>query len=418
MVAPDPPTRLAAEATIATTIILTWIEPEDDGGSSITGYKIEKALNGAASAVLVADTGTTDVTYTDSTLTARDTAVYLVSAINGDGTSLASNSASATTSTSEAQTIKELLESNWALTGELSKSNDDDMSEVVNFLNRDQVPGNKAAKMVTVQKINDLGNESVIEHPRYFEQIDTFEITCFLQVPDSADDVFNDWIDLMQQMTGEVKKILRTVYAPTGNIGSFFKTNIDWFRDYTFEFDDTMLIRTLRFTLTKLVAAEPDVFIGYGAVLSFDTSESKGDSLPAVDFTYGEVTDIVSNEAYTVIPYLTKDVTNGVGVPHLSRGMFNGTFNATLFLEESALVGSSLDQLSSIYLPQANSPFAKQLGQIVFLQKNEDTTTVPTILTRTYSLIVNQLSIIDKNENLLTCKISGQLRKVTGFSAS
>ena len=117
--------------------------------------------------------------------------------------------------------------------------------------------------MVTVQKINELGNENIIEHPKFFEQSDIFEITCFLQVTDSAPDVFSVWIDLMQQMTGEVTRILRTRFAPSDDTGEFFSTSTGWTRDDTFFPDEPMLVRTLRFTLTRILSNEPEVFIGY-----------------------------------------------------------------------------------------------------------------------------------------------------------
>ena len=66
------PLKLSAEATTETTIQLRWSPPESDGGDTITGYFIERSLNGAPFATLVADTGNDDTFYTDSTLSARD----------------------------------------------------------------------------------------------------------------------------------------------------------------------------------------------------------------------------------------------------------------------------------------------------------------------------------------------------------
>jgi len=209
MVAPDAPTQLSAEATDETTAQLRWLTPVDDGGTPITGYQIERNLNDGGFAVLVADTASVLTSYEDSTLSARDKAEYRVSAINADGIGAASDSATTTTATSDAQTIKEQLLNDWSLTGELSKSVTGEMDEVVHFLDRDQVPGNKVAKAVTVEKINRIGNENIVEHPKFLEQSDTFEITCFLQVPDSSPENFSVWVDLMQQMTDEVTRILK-----------------------------------------------------------------------------------------------------------------------------------------------------------------------------------------------------------------
>ena len=234
MAVPGFPTDLSAESTNSTTAELRWSTPTDDGGNPITGYFIERNLNDAGFATLVADTGSTSTAHSDSTLVARDNAKYRVSAINIDGTSTPSDTASTTTTTSEAQTLKELLFDNWALTGELSKIVVGDMNEVVHFFDRGQVPGNKYPKAVVVQKINELGNENIVEHPKFFEQSDTFEVTCFLQVTDSADDTFSKWIDLIQQMTGEVTRILKTAYSPSTTTGEFFRSNTAWTKDDTF----------------------------------------------------------------------------------------------------------------------------------------------------------------------------------------
>ena len=56
--APDPPTSLTATANGQTQIDLSWTAPADDGGSAITGYKIEWSEDGTPNwADLVADTG-------------------------------------------------------------------------------------------------------------------------------------------------------------------------------------------------------------------------------------------------------------------------------------------------------------------------------------------------------------------------
>jgi len=235
MAVPTVPLDLSAEATNSTTAALRWTTPASDGGFAITGYKIERNLNGAGFAILVADTASTSTAFTDSTLTiSRSNAVYRVSAINVSGTSATSNESSMTTATSEAQIVEQLLFNNWTLTGELSKIIVGEMNEPVQFFDRSQVPGNKIVKAVTVQKINQLGNENILEHPKFFEQSDIFEVTCFLQVIDAAKDVFSVWVDRMQQMTGEVTRILKTVYAPSSDTGEFFTTNTQWTKDDTF----------------------------------------------------------------------------------------------------------------------------------------------------------------------------------------
>ena len=93
------PTELTARADGATRIALSWTVPWITGGVAISGYKIEvSADSGTTWSDLVANTGTTDLTYAHTGLSGGDTRHYRVSAINSAGTGPASDVASATIS--------------------------------------------------------------------------------------------------------------------------------------------------------------------------------------------------------------------------------------------------------------------------------------------------------------------------------
>ena len=95
---PGKPTNLMAEADGSTRIALSWDAPADDGGSAITGYRIEVSDDGGSNwSELEADTGDDGTSYTHEGLSPGDTRHYRVSAINAEGTSDASDSDSATT---------------------------------------------------------------------------------------------------------------------------------------------------------------------------------------------------------------------------------------------------------------------------------------------------------------------------------
>ena len=97
---PGAPTALSAAASGSTQINLTWTAPASDGGSAITGYKIEVSPNGTSGWTdRVADTGITTTTYAHTGLAPGDTRHYRVSAISTDGSGTASNVATATTET-------------------------------------------------------------------------------------------------------------------------------------------------------------------------------------------------------------------------------------------------------------------------------------------------------------------------------
>ena len=103
---PGAPTSLTATASGTTTIDLSWTAPADNGGSAITGYRIEVSPNGTSSWTnRVADTGNTSTTYAHTGLSAGTTRHYRVSAINSVGTGAASNVDDATTEDASATTV-------------------------------------------------------------------------------------------------------------------------------------------------------------------------------------------------------------------------------------------------------------------------------------------------------------------------
>ena len=97
---PDKPTALSATPNgRRRSIDLSWTAPADNGGSAITGYRIEVSTDDATWTDLVADTGsTTDTTNSHTGLSVGDTRHYRVSAINVNGTGPASDTAMATIS--------------------------------------------------------------------------------------------------------------------------------------------------------------------------------------------------------------------------------------------------------------------------------------------------------------------------------
>ena len=95
---PGAPTRLTATAGGTTTINLVWNAPASDGGSAITGYRIEVSPDGTSNWTdRVANTNSTTTTYAHTGLAPGTTRHYRVSAINANGTAASSNTANATT---------------------------------------------------------------------------------------------------------------------------------------------------------------------------------------------------------------------------------------------------------------------------------------------------------------------------------
>ena len=97
IVPPGAPTGLAATSNGQTQIDLSWTAPSADGGSAITGYRVEVSRDGSAWSDLVGDTRSTATSYVHTGLPPGATRHYRVSAINSAGTGDASNVANAAT---------------------------------------------------------------------------------------------------------------------------------------------------------------------------------------------------------------------------------------------------------------------------------------------------------------------------------
>ena len=94
---PEAPTGLTATANGGTQIDLSWSAPSDDGGSAITGYRIEVSEDGKAWNNLVANTGSANTRYSHTGLSAGSTRYYAVLAINAAGPGPWSTAATGTT---------------------------------------------------------------------------------------------------------------------------------------------------------------------------------------------------------------------------------------------------------------------------------------------------------------------------------
>jgi hypothetical protein len=79
-------------------IDLSWTAPSSNG-ATITGYKIERSLDGSTYSTLVENTGTTSTSYSNTGLNSGQIYYYRVSAINAVGAATASNVGSVTATT-------------------------------------------------------------------------------------------------------------------------------------------------------------------------------------------------------------------------------------------------------------------------------------------------------------------------------
>src|SRR5690606_31481405 len=100
LLAPSAPSSMTATANGSDQIDSTWLVPYN-GGSPITGYKLEANRDNDGWVTVVANTGSTANSYSFTGLDPATPYQVRVSAINAIGTSLVSNIASATTEAEE-----------------------------------------------------------------------------------------------------------------------------------------------------------------------------------------------------------------------------------------------------------------------------------------------------------------------------
>ncbi|MDE2804222.1 MAG: fibronectin type III domain-containing protein [Gemmatimonadota bacterium] len=96
--APDAPRGLSARATGTSAIALNWTAPLSDGGTPITGYRIEARTDNTGWTAVVTNTGSRATAHTDTGLSPGTKRYYRVRAINRAGSSDWSDVAHATTS--------------------------------------------------------------------------------------------------------------------------------------------------------------------------------------------------------------------------------------------------------------------------------------------------------------------------------
>jgi len=316
-------------------------------------------------------------------------------------------------------TLRDIISSNWSLSGELSSTKFGDgntlMDEIVQFFDRIQVIGNEVTKAVIVQKINAESNETIIRHPNFNEIVDVYEITVRYRVIDVDADNYSVSLDNVEQMGGEVVRILDLTYNPSTNLNIYFRTTNNWTNEDVDVGNQRDLQRKLRFTLTSITSEDEEVYSGFGGVLVFDASESQGDTIGS-DYTFASVKTIDVDEGISQIPVLTKDISKGVGVPLLMRGQFSGTFSALMYAQKTNIIGNSIEKLQNIYRLQTNSPIAGQNAEVVLLRSNTNTESSVSTLTRKSFMKINRIKENAPDEDLVSYTIHGILTRPTIFT--
>ena len=319
---------------------------------------------------------------------------------------------------SQATTIKDLIELNWSLGGNLSKVASGNMQEPVFFFDRPQVLGNEVVKAIEVVKINDNNEENIVDHPNFREIADYYEVTVRYRVLD-VETQYAQALQDAEDMASELLDILNTQFDPDGASAEWFISSKRWRRDDHVEQAQPELKRVLALELTQIVGQDDTVYRANSAVMIFDEALSDGDEKPSGNYTYETVRELSIVEGYQQKAYLTKDKTRGQGVPHLVRGWFAGVFSVLLFGKTADLVGSTLEKFDKIYKTQTDTSGLKsQNAEVVMLHNLTNTISSPQTFQTKSFMRITRIDKLTTDESLLAYRLVGQLTQPSESSLS
>ncbi len=308
-----------------------------------------------------------------------------------------------------ADTLRDIIDSNWALTGRLAKVPADNMKEIVFFYAYPQVLGNETTKAVTIQKINALENERVVAHPKHNQVSDIFEIEIRYRTFDvqliNRDIAYSD----LEDMADEVVRILKTQFQPSSDTGAYYQVSREWQRLDEYSTQQPDLRRRLRFTLTTLTTDSTEVYRGFGGVLVYDRSQGTG-SQPGADYEYSEVFNVKHNGGFKIIKELTR---SSFGIPKRFVGKYEGTFSFETRAKQSDIAnGSTTNLLDNIGDLLAND----ELPEVFLVQTVNNENNVK--LNQTTKILVTDFQQLYDVEELVAFMITGDVFEPPVFTKS
>ncbi len=289
---------------------------------------------------------------------------------------------------SQATEIRDLIETEWSLTGRLSKVPLDNMKEIVRFFDRDQVEGNEWPKAVVVRKINDEEKENSVEHPKYKEIRDVYEITLYYRVVDVQPISYSEALQDVEDMGTETQRILDTVFSPTMDNGIFWTVTKNWFKADHLDQAQPELRRTLTMSMTKIEADNPEVFEGYMGVLIFGS--------PGGPHTYTEAYNVQTTYGYSQ----STEMINDTNTPVFFTGKFTGRLNADMYLSGTD-IGNDVFDVNQIGEIISNG----EVLEATLLQQYNDNDSPTGVLTVTTKVKVVSSVVVSFVEALMEIRL-------------
>lgn len=311
--------------------------------------------------------------------------------------------------------IRDFIESNWDsldnLSDRLSKVPLDNMKEIVRFFDRKQVEGNEWTKAVVVEKINDEQLEDKLVHPSFIERTDKYRITLHYRVVDVQEVSYSEALDDVEEMATELQRILDLQWNPSDRTGVWFLSQYYWEKFDHLDSAQPELVRGVQIRLTNVAGTDDTTYTGFNGILIFDITDSDADFPPNANYTYLAVTNVSTSEGWVQIPYLTKDKSQGHGVPYLGRGAFAGTFTALTYANRENMQGTTIDKIPKIYLPQTTDPVIGEQATVTFLNSVTNNESAPNTMTKKMFMKISRISDEVPDSGIMEQRIDGTLVK-------
>ncbi len=235
---------------------------------------------------------------------------------------------------SQATIIRDLIETNWDLTGRLSKTPSDKMKEIVYFFDRQQVEGNEKTKAVVVRKINAEGKENQIEHPNFIEVQDVYEITLYYRVIDVQDVSFSEALEDVELMGTETLDTLELAFSPSMGNGIFWQVDRAWHKHDMLDQAQPELRRTLTMRMSRITSFDGNLFTGFGGLLHFGSESGH---------LYAEIQNI--DTGGVGYPQIAEPIANS-NTPVYFTGLLAGALTADMYLSPADISSDPSDEFA------------------------------------------------------------------------
>lgn len=305
----------------------------------------------------------------------------------------------------QSDTLRDSIESGWALTGALAKTTTNTMKNAVKFYAHPQVKQIETKKAIQVRKDTPLSTDVI--HQKFTEVNDVFEIRCRYTVEDVKNSKWDIAEARVEDMCDEVLRIVKTVYNPNTTTGLFYKTITGWVNNDELDKLNQVLIRTMRLTLTLIKSEDTTVFKGYGGVLSFDTSASQGDAKPAADYIYTEAYDVQWTGGFRQIPELIDGTSSTDREAVYFTGGYGGRFNCMMKIKKADFTDSGTEQIPTLgeLMTTGETP------EVVFTWVQTNTEGTPATLTSSITMKMVSLEPAHDLDDLSKFRLVGEIIK-------